>query len=144
MVLTNGIGWSPDDKIMYYNDTRKHLMYAYDFDAGSGNISNRKIFIQYSQDIDPDGLTVDSEGYIWCVLCRAYKIVRYAPSGKIDREILMPTIFTLSCIFGGKTLDELYVTTGWNVDKQRQAPFAGDLFRIQTDVKGLPEPKFAG
>jgi sugar lactone lactonase YvrE len=41
-------------------------------------------------------------------------------------------------------MDELYVTTAWIEHHDKQAPFDGALFRIQTDVKGLPEPKFAG
>ncbi len=41
-------------------------------------------------------------------------------------------------------MDELYVTTAWRENHDKQAPFAGDLFRIQTDVKGLPEPEFTG
>ena len=144
MILTNGIGWSPDNGTMYYNDTLKQCMYAYDFNATTGAITNRRIFIQYPPDTNPDGLTVDSEGYIWCALCKAYKVVRYAPSGVIDREIQLPGIFTLSCIFGGKNLDELYVTTGWLENREKQQIFAGDLFRIKTDVKGLPEPASAG
>ena len=145
IVLSNGLGWSPDDKTMYFNDSGKNVIYAYDFNAESGSISNRRTFVQLPEgEIIPDGLTVDREGYVWCVLFRGYKIIRYDPEGKIAREIRMPTCFTTSCIFGGDNMDELYVTTAWRENRDKQAPFAGDLFRIQTDVKGLPEPKFAG
>lgn len=145
IVLSNGLGWSPDDKTMYFTDSRKNVIYAYDFDAESGSISNRRIFVQLPRgEIIPDGLTVDREGYVWGVLFRGYKIVRYDPKGRIAREIRMPTRFTTSCTFGGDNMDELYVTTAWRENRDKQAPFAGDLFRIQTDVKGLPEPKFAG
>jgi len=145
VILSNGLGWSPDSKTMYYNDSGRNVMYAYDFDPASGNISNRRVFHQFpSGEIIPDGLTVDSEGYIWCVMFRGYKIIRFSPSGAIDCEIRMPTRYTTSCIFGGENMDELYITTGWREDCETRAAFDGDLFRIKTNVKARPEPKFAG
>lgn len=148
VVLSNGLGWSPDNKTMYFNDSGKNVIYAYDFDPSTGNISNRRNFVQLPRgEIIPDGLTVDSKGYIWCVLFKGFKIIRYDPTGKIDREIRMPTRLTTSCIFGGDNMDELFITTACGEEREkhaREAPFDGDLFRIQTDVKGIPEPKFAG
>jgi sugar lactone lactonase YvrE len=73
--------------------------------------------------------------------------MRYAPSGEVSAEIKMPVSKPSSCMFGGKDLDELYITTisdGVTDEEKKHEPLAGDLFMIKTDVKGLPEPDFAG
>jgi len=51
-----------------------------------------------------------------------------------------------SVAFGGKSLDELYITSiseGLSPDEKAQQPMAGDLFMVKPGVWGLPEPAFA-
>lgn len=139
---SNGIGWSPDNKTMYYCDSGIATIYAYDFDLEAGSITNRRVFIQFDKEKEgsSDGLTVDSEGCVWTACWDGWRVLRIDPDGKIMREIRMPVQRPTSCSFGGTNLDVLYVTSaGEGLDKQQQ-PYAGDVFRIQTDVKGLPEP----
>ena len=53
----------------------------------------------------------------------------------------------ISFAFGGKDLEELFVTTSWwgfSADEREQNPWAGDLFCLNPGVKGLIEPAFAG
>jgi len=148
ITVSNGIGWSPDNRTMYYCDSRIHMIYAYDFDLTSGTITNRRAFVHTPDDPStPDGLTVDSEGFIWCARWGGWKVVRYDPTGKVEREIRLPVEYPTSCAFGGEALDELYITSAWTrlSDAQRkEQPDAGDIFRLKTNVKGLPEPLFAG
>ena len=114
VTISNGVGWSPDNRLMYFVDTMVRVINVYDFDADTGAISNKRIFYQIAEsDGVPDGLTIDAEGYIWCALCMGWKVIRIAPSGDLDVEIKMPIWLPTSCAFGGKNLDELYVTTGW-------------------------------
>lgn len=141
LTLSNGIGWSPDDTIMYLTDTRRQMIYAYDFDATTGTIKNRRPFVHTpTADDFPDGLTVDSEGFVWSARYLGGKIVRYDPDGKVEREIKLPVTKVSSCVFGGSELDELYITTA-SIGMKDQ-PLAGDLFRLKTEIIGLPEPKF--
>jgi sugar lactone lactonase YvrE len=95
----------------------------------------------------PDGLTIDSEGFIWSAHWDGWKITRYDPAGKIERGIQMPVQRPTSCMFGGAALDELYITSA-RIDLSEAAlkdqPLAGDLFRLKVEVKGLAEPKFLG
>ena len=148
ITISNGLGWSPDNKTMYFTDTMIHTIYAYDFDLESGSLSNRRVF---AQDPDapglPDGLCVDSEGCVWTARILDWRIIRYDPDGKIEREIRLPVKNPTSCCFGGENLDELYVTTasiGLTDDEARSQTQAGDLFRVHTGIKGQPEPMFAG
>jgi len=146
--IANGIDWSPDTKIMYFTDSTRHVIYAYDFDPATGAIENRRPFISTPDEIGvPDGLTVDSEGCIWSARWGGWKITRYDPTGKVEREIQLPVQCPTSCAFGGANLDELYITSAWNeltVEQKKNQPYAGDLFRVKTDTKGLVSPKFAG
>jgi len=145
---TNGIGWSPDNKIMYLADTFGQVIYAYDFDSEAGGINNRRVFAEIPPEAGmPDGITVDSEGFIWNGHWGGWRLTRYDPEGKIEREVKLPVQNVTSCIFGGKNLDELYITTAWFLMSEEQRadqPYAGDLFRIRPGVKGLPDPKFTG
>jgi sugar lactone lactonase YvrE len=145
---SNGIGWSPDNTTMYFTDSRLHIIYAYDFDASNGEIANRRTFVHTPDEIGvPDGLAVDSEGFVWSARWDGAKIVRYDPEGKIERVIATPALRTTSCVFGGPDLDELYITSariGLSAEQKAQYPLSGDLFRLKTGIKGLPKYKFGG
>lgn len=146
--ISNGIGWSPDDRTMYYADTSHSTIFAFDYDADTGAISNQRDFVRTTDGPGmPDGLVVDAEGYVWSAQWDGWNIIRYAPDGTIDRVIEFPAARITACTFGGPDLDVLYVTSAWTGldEKQRAAqPQAGDLFRIKLDVRGTPEPHFAG
>jgi L-arabinonolactonase len=146
--VSNGIGWSPDNRTMYYTDSPLRVIYAYDYDLATGAIANRRPFVHTPEGEGvPDGLAVDSEGFIWSARWDGWRIARYDPAGKLEREIRMPVQRPTACAFGGAGLNELYITSasvGISDEAKRSQPFAGDVFRVVTDVKGLPEPAFAG
>lgn len=146
--ISNGIGWSPDKRSMYFTDSPLRMIYVYDFDAASGAIENRRPFIHTPEEKGvPDGLTVDSDGFIWSVCWGGWKITRYDPAGKVERIVQLPVQYPTSCAFGGASLDELFITSAWTAlseEKRKRQPLAGDLFRLDVGVKGLEEPKFAG
>lgn len=146
--VSNGIGWSPDNRTMYYTDSPLKTIYAYDYDAATGNIANRRVFV-HDPEIpgDPDGLTVDSEGYIWSARWDGARIMRYDPDGKAERVIEVPVLRPTSCVFGGENLNDLYITSasvGLSTGQLARYPQSGDLFRLQTDIKGLQKYRFAG
>jgi sugar lactone lactonase YvrE len=148
LFTSNGLAWSPDGKTMYHADSRRHTVFAYDFDADSGTLSNRRPFIETREgEGRPDGAAVDAEGFYWVAMFDGWRVCRYAPDGRLDRAIRMPVARPTMCAFGGEGLDLLYVTSGSQglsaEDWQRQ-PHAGGLFVIPLDVRGLPEPKFRG
>ena len=148
VTVSNGIGWSPDNRTMYFTDSRIRMIYAYDFDLASGTITNRRPFVHTSDDPStPDGLAVDGEGFVWSVRWGGWRVTRYDPAGKVEREIRLPVEYPTSCAFGGEALDELYITSAWTrlgEQQKKEQPYAGDLFRIQTNVKGIREQFFAG
>jgi len=148
LTISNGVGWSPDKKTMYFTDTLRRVIYAYDFDVATGTIENRRPFVRTPEELGfPDGMAVDSEGFIWSAHWGGWRIRRYDPQGKVEREILLPVECPTSCTFGGEDLSELYITSAWtalSAESRSEQPQAGDLFRIKVDVKGQPETLFAG
>jgi sugar lactone lactonase YvrE len=96
---------------------------------------------------NPDGMTLDEEGYLWVACWDGWCVRRYAPDGSVDREIRFPAAHVSSVAFGGPDLDELYVTTAWHMveeaDRAAQ-PHAGSLFRCRPGVRGRPANRFAG
>jgi sugar lactone lactonase YvrE len=146
VTVSNGLGWSPDNRTMYHADSPTGNIYAYDFEPETGAISRPRIFA-HDDGCFPDGLTVDAAGRVWSAKWNGGKVVCYAPSGAIEQEIIMPVRRPTSCMFGGPDLRQLYITSaredlsGQNAAAQLPA---GGIFVIETDTPGLPEPKFAG
>jgi len=144
--IFNGLGWSPDNTKMYVTDSIARTIYRYDFSASTGTISNKIIFASISEDAGvPDGLTVDSAGYIWSAHWDGWRITRYAPDGKIASIIPMPIQRPTSCCFGGEDYNVLYITSAaceLSPEELIQGPDAGSLFALETDVVGLREGLF--
>jgi len=144
--VSNGLGWSPDQRTFYFIDTFRRVIHAYDYAATTGSIGNRRVFAQtVESDGFPDGLAVDSEGHVLVAFWGGWKIIRYDPDGKQEREIRFPVANPTACAFGGRDRDELYVTTarlGLTQEQLAEQPMAGDLFRVRLNVQGQEEPFF--
>jgi D-xylonolactonase len=109
---SNGIGYSPDHSTMYYTDSTKRTIYAYDYDQATGNITNRRDLIKLADTEGvPDGMTVDADGYIWTAVWFGGCIIRFDPDGREEQRIHLPAYQTSSVMFGGKDLTDIYVTT---------------------------------
>ena len=140
--ISNGLGWSPDRKTMYYTDSTELIIYAFEYDLETGQISNQRPFIQIPEDprwIAPDGLCVDVEGCIWGALWNGYEVVRYDPQGKPILKIEVPAQQVTSCGFAGENLDQLIITTArcdLSDEMLVNHPGAGDVFIYQTDTQG--------
>ena len=79
--VANGLGWSPDNKHMYFTDTPRRTIYRYDFDLLAGTISNRQPFITLdANDGTPDGMTVDEAGCLWVAVWDAWRVSRFSRS----------------------------------------------------------------
>ena len=151
-IVIEGVGCSNGRlermQTMYFSDSHSGRVDAYDFDPATGDVENRRIFIDMTVTGGvADGATVDAEGCYWVTIPVTSKVCRYDPDGKLMRTIVLPTDLPTCCEFGGKDLDILYVTTA--VLKRPAEHFAGQknpggLFAIDAGVKGLTLPAFAG
>jgi sugar lactone lactonase YvrE len=148
ITISNGLGWDPTNSRMYFTDSLRNAIYVYDYKAETGEITNRRFFFHSEDEAGvPDGMAIDSQGYIWSAFCGGGQIIRFDPDGKIERRIKVPTQYVTACIFAGKDLNELYITTSRSLlaaEDWPQQPLAGDLFKLVTDFQGYPEAEFLG
>ena len=129
--VPNSIAWSPNGRTMYFADSPRRQIWAFDYAIDSGEISKERVFASPHPGF-PDGSCVDLEGCLWNAEWGARRVVRYSPAGKIDRIVEVPAEKPSCCCFGGAQLDTLYITT---------ADRAG-LFALAPGVKGLAESRF--
>ena len=143
--LSNGLGWSPDERRMYYADSLAHRVDVFDYEPEEGLISNRATLAEVPAEVGlPDGLCVDVEGFVWLAVFGAGEVRRYSPEGGLERTLRLPVSKVTCPAFGGERLDELYITSaGEGVDPARE-PHAGGLFRCRPGVRGMPAFQFAG
>lgn len=144
--VANGLGWSPDQRTLYFVDTVPGVVYAYDTSPGTGTLSNRRIFATIPEtEGRPDGLTVDGEGGVWVAIWDGWRVNRYLADGTLDRVIDLPVPRPTSVAFGGRDLSTLYITTARTrlpAATLSDAPLSGGLFACAPGVTGIPDPIF--
>lgn len=151
VTVSNGMGWSPDNTEMYYIDSPTRKVVAFDFSLQTGDISNRQTAVDFdktNQPGVPDGMTVDAEGMIWVAHWGGARVTRWDPSaGRLLDTLEIPADHVTSCCFGGKNLDELYVTSAReDLDEEnlKAKPMSGSLFLTHPGVRGLATNSYVG
>ncbi|MET9388812.1 SMP-30/gluconolactonase/LRE family protein [Streptomyces sp. NPDC006624] len=142
VAVSNGTGWSPDGRLLYYIDSPTRRIDV--FDHADGRLTGRRTLAVIEDGAGfPDGLTVDADGCVWVALWQGAAVRRYTPDGALDRVIELPVPLVTACAFGGPGLTDLYVTTA-RVGLAEPPALAGSLFVVPAAGKGLPQPAFAG
>jgi len=141
--ISNGLAWSPDYKTLYYIDTPTHQVVAYDYDLQNGEIANPRVAVTVPEALGwPDGMTSDLSGNLWVALWGGAALTVWNPAnGALVEKIAIPAKNVTSCAFGSLDQNELYVTSarkGLDSATLTAYPATGGLFRIQTNVTGLP------
>jgi sugar lactone lactonase YvrE len=146
VTISNGLGWSPDGTLAYYNDTPTGRTDVFDY-TRDGGLTNRRPFAQVNDESGrnrPDGLTVDAEGGVWTALFGGSAVRRYAPDGTLDAVVEVGARQVTACTFGGEDYSELFITTSREGLADDDDPQAGSIFRFVPGVKGLPALPYAG
>jgi sugar lactone lactonase YvrE len=148
LTISNGLDWSPDGRSLYFVDSGTQRVDLFDFDPLAGTLSNRREFVRVPDAAGmPDGLVVDSDGFVWVALWGGGALHRYATDGALARVVMLPVSHPTSCAFGGPELTDLYVTSA-SVELTPAAlarqPYAGGLFRLRPGVAGRAVHRFAG
>jgi len=138
VITSNGLGWSPDDSVMYYTDSKTWQIRAFDFDTETGALSNPRVFAEDPRgEYVPDGLTVDAEGCVWGAKWQGARVIRYAPDGTVLLDLRFPVSRMTSCMFVGAQLDTLAVTSARGPADDE--PLAGRVFLVDPCTRGLGE-----
>lgn len=144
--LANGLRWSPDERTMYFADSRPGQLWAYEFDLDEGHVGKRRLLVDYTDTgVKPDGLATDADGCVWIAEVHRSRVARYTPQGKLDCVVEVPTRRPTSVSFGGADRKTLYITTrndGMTEADFATEPHAGCVFAASSPVPGLPEHAF--
>jgi len=137
VMTSNGLAFSPDGRTLYFSDTPRFVIYRFDYDPGTGEAGNRRVFARIEPTATdrgrPDGAAVDSAGCYWSSLYEGSRIRRYDPDGKMMADYPVPALNTTMPAFGGPDLRTLYVTTA----RDKKGGPGGGLYAMEVGVAGL-------
>jgi L-arabinonolactonase len=144
--ITNSICFSPDGETMYFTDSPTAKIMACRYDAASGEVEHIREFVQLEKGIEPDGSTVDAEGYVWNTQWGGSRALRYAPDGRVDLTIELAARQPSCLAFVGPTLDRLVITSaskGLDASVVSAEPLNGAIFiGTPTRGRGLLEARY--
>ena len=140
---SNGLGWSPDGRLMYYTDSPTRRISVWDYDPTLGVATHGRTFAEDPEGWLPDGLTVDAEGGVWSAKWDGGVVVRYHPDGEVDRVLEMPVRRPTSCMLAGPDLRTLVVTSARH-GTDGDGGLAGAVFLFRVEIPGLPESAVGG
>ncbi len=143
VTISNGLDWSPDGALAYYNDTATGQISVFDYDPLTG-LSDRRVFVDIADGGSPDGLTVDEQGGVWTAVFDRGEVHRYDPRGALDEVVELSARQVTACTFGGDDLDLLFITTSRQGLEPLDDPLAGSVFTAAVGVRGRPVRQFAG
>jgi sugar lactone lactonase YvrE len=148
ITIANGMAFSPDGKIMYRAESLDRIIYAFDYNCGTGEVSAQRVFARVPDEFGyPDGATIDSEGGYWTALPQGPKgggVIRFSPDGKVDMHFDMPVLAPTMPAFGGADMSTLYITSaGYDFETRgvTKGEMSGDVFAVKTQFRGIPETK---
>jgi len=142
VTISNGLGWSPDRRTMYYIDSGPRTLHAFELND-RGELGARRLVLEVepSRRETPDGLCVDAEGALWVAFWDGGEVRRYSPAGEVLARVHLPVSRPTCCAIGGASGTTLFVTTAYNElreDQRSKEPDAGRLFAVEVGVPGLP------
>jgi sugar lactone lactonase YvrE len=152
-VVGNGLAWSPDGTVVYWADTANHVVHAWTWDAQTNAMQAHRVFQQFPAKPAgwqpgqpgyggrPDGASVDSQGNYWLAMFEGQRLLQFAPSGELLKEIALPVRCPTMPCFGGDDLKTLYLTTARHHRPRAELdalPQSGCVLSMRVDVPGLP------
>ncbi|MFF1698901.1 SMP-30/gluconolactonase/LRE family protein [Streptomyces sp. NPDC058257] len=141
--VSNGTGWSPDGRFMYYVDTPTRRIDVLELRDDQLPLSRRPLATIEADAGYPDGLTVDADGCVWVALWDGAAVRRYTPSGDLDRVIELPVARPTACAFGGAGLRDLYITSA-STGLAAPHPMSGSVLVVPDAGQGVEQAAFAG
>jgi len=146
VIVSNTVAISPDQRTLYFSDTRRYVTWAFDLNPEEGTLSNRRIFVDHRAGRGrPDGACVDSEGALWMAIFAGGRVDRYSKEGLLDRSIALPVTNPTCVCLGGPRYQTLFITTArkfLSTERLDKEPLAGSVLAVEVDVPGLPEKRF--
>jgi sugar lactone lactonase YvrE len=144
LTISNGFGFTGDGDYAFHIDSTTQKIKVFNYGTHSG-LTDPRVLVHIDPSLGmPDGLTVDSEDYVWVALWGGGAVHRYSPSGRLDCIITVPVTQVTSCALGGPELTRLFITTSRQKPDSEAEPSAGALFAVDVTVPGRPTLAYSG
>ena len=111
MGTTNGIEVSPNEKVLYVNESAQRNVWAYDL-SPEGEVSNKRLLIQFP-DFNMDGMRCDIEGNLYITRHGKGTVAKLSPAGEVLLEVQLTGKLCSNIAFGGEDGRTCYVTMAW-------------------------------
>jgi sugar lactone lactonase YvrE len=148
LTVSNGLGWSPDARTLWFADSADAAIRGFDYDPDEGRLGIRRAAIELQGTPGKaDGLCVDDGGGVWVGIWGGGAVHRYAPDGRLDTIVEVPAAHVTSCAFGGPDGSTLFITTaraGRSAHALAGEPLAGGLFVVESGASGPPATPWRG
>ena len=134
LILSNGMDWSPDERVFYHVESGTHTIREFEFDKQTGSIrpTGRSLFLKGA-----DGMTVTQTGELMVACWGQSRVAVVNPHSMTCREELcLPTTAPASCCFFGERMNTLAITTASYHRDLEKDPNAGYLYSQKTNQKG--------
>ena len=147
LTIPNGLAWSPDGTTMYFAESMSRVVTAYDFDVATGSIAGGRPFVRIGPAVGlpanavPDGLAVDTDGFLWVAVWNGHCVVRVSPDGVIVARVDLPVGQVSSVAFGGPELTDLYITSAredFDARPRHESRSPGACSTFEVPFRGLP------
>ncbi|MGG6894856.1 MULTISPECIES: SMP-30/gluconolactonase/LRE family protein [Rhizobium] len=143
--ITNTMGWTRNDRFLFA-DTLANEIYSFAYDPEAKTISDRRTIVSGFERGLPDGSCLDADDHLWnCRVVGGSAVARFSAEGALLDLVELPVSWPTSCTFGGADLSTLFVTSArftMTAEHLRAHPLEGSLLAIETEFRGVDEPKF--
>lgn len=136
--VSNGMGFSPDQRTFYWTCSTRRRIYAFDYEEETGGLTHERILYQATEEEGiPDGMTVDLEGHIWSTRWDGFALKHHATNGRVLETFNFPVAKISSVCFGGPEFDQLFLTSAGGL--AAQDTLDGAVFQLSLEHRGRPE-----
>lgn len=143
--IANTLAWSPDGKTLYFGDSIRNVIFAYDWHGEEGTVSNQRVHLEGFERGAPDGSAMDEDGCLWNARFGGSCLIRITPQGKVDQVLELPVTNPTSCTFGGINRKTLFVTSAqFTLSPEQLAanPVEGAVLQASMDAAGVIDSRF--
>lgn len=143
--ISNTLAWSPDMTKLYFGDSIRNVIFAYDFDVKTGAVGNRTVLLEDFPRGAPDGSAIDADGCLWNARFGGSCVIKISPKGEVLETIELPVKQPTSCTFAGQDNDMLIITSAsFTMSDEDLAanPNEGCVLQMKTNSIGLVDQRF--
>jgi sugar lactone lactonase YvrE len=146
VTVSNGLAWSADGHTMIHADTATPAIDAYDFDAATGAISNKRRIARPDNTVGrPDGGAFDVNGLYWSAGVYAGRLNAFNAAGALVHAVEVAAPHPTMPCFGGPDMKTVFLTSLRKLNAATDLekwPASGGLFALDLGVAGVPVHRF--